>query len=99
MKFLRFGQSKLGSSLSLRAHGWAWDKGNILGGAFREAKYEIWWRNPSSRTLCVHYGARSEGRNPERGEKRKLYNLAAGLGILRLRLRITFLYFLYEKIT
>jgi len=43
MKFLRFGQSKLGSSLSLRAHGWAWDKGNILGGAFREAKYEIWW--------------------------------------------------------
>jgi len=55
--------------------------------------------NPSSRMLRVHYGARSEGRNPERGEKRKLYNLAAGPGILRLRLRITFLYFLYEKIT
>jgi len=40
-----------------------WGKGNIsFSGAFRKEKYEIRrWRNPSSRTLCVHYGARSEG--------------------------------------
>ena len=40
-----------------------WGKGNIFfGGAFCEAKNEIRRRrNPSSRTLCVHYGARSEG--------------------------------------
>ena len=53
----------LGSSLSLPAHGKGWGKGNTFScGAFCEAKYEIRrWRNPSSRTLCVHYGARSEG--------------------------------------
>ena len=72
---------------SLRGRRTGWGKGNIFfGGAFCEAKNEIRRR-------------KSEGRNPERGGKRKLYNLAAGLGILRLRLRITFLYFLYEKIT
>jgi len=38
-------------------------KHNFLsGGVFRFAKYEkLRRRNPSSRTLCVHYGARSEG--------------------------------------
>jgi len=40
------------------------DEGNtfLIGGAFCEAKYEkLRRRNPSSRTLCVHHGARSEG--------------------------------------
>jgi len=37
-------------------------KRNCIGGAFRKAKYEIRRRrNPRSRTLCVRYGARSEG--------------------------------------
>jgi hypothetical protein len=40
-----------------------WGKGNTFScGAFCEAKNEIRrQRNPSSRTLRVHYGARSEG--------------------------------------
>jgi len=48
---------------SLRGRRTGWSKGNTFScGAFRKAKYEIRRRrNPSSRTLCVHYGARSEG--------------------------------------
>ena len=48
MKFLAFSQTKLGSSLSLPAHGKGWGKGNTFScGAFCEAKYEIRRRRKS----------------------------------------------------
>jgi len=53
-----------------------WGKDNTFScGAFCEAKNEIRRRNPRSRTLCVHYGARSEGGQkflPRRVAKRLL---------------------------